>query len=54
MRIGVRQAVRPVIDHVPGAPTMSDERKVLRVKVGEYIVTTRRSGHAWHIGGLTS
>lgn len=35
-------------------PTTWDETRVLQAKVGEYIVTARRSGSTWYIGGLTN
>lgn len=34
-------------------PTVWDETKVLDGKMGEYIVTARRKGNVWYIGGLT-
>ena len=35
-------------------PTVWDETKVLSAKVGEYIVTARRSGREWYVGALTN
>jgi alpha-glucosidase len=35
-------------------PTTWDETQVLQAKVGEVIVTARRSGNAWYVGGLTN
>jgi alpha-glucosidase len=35
-------------------PTVWDETRVLSAKVGEYIVTARRSGKEWYIGALTN
>ena len=35
-------------------PTVWDETRVLSAKVGEYIVTARRSGTEWYVGALTS
>ncbi len=34
-------------------PTVWDETKVLAGKMGEYIVTARRSGERWYIGAIT-
>ena len=35
-------------------PTVWDETRVLAARVGEYIVTARRSGRDWYIGALTN
>ena len=35
-------------------PTVWDETKVLQGEVGEYIVTARRKGRTWYIGGITN
>lgn len=35
-------------------PTVWDETRVLQGKVGEYIVTARRKGDTWYIGGITN
>jgi len=34
-------------------PTTWDETKILAGKVGDYIVTARRNGNDWYIGGMT-
>ena len=34
-------------------PTVWDETRILDGKVGEYIITARRSGDTWYIGGIT-
>lgn len=34
-------------------PTVWDETRVLDGKMGEYIVTARRKGNTWYIGGIT-
>lgn len=39
---------------VAGIPTVWDETRVLQGKVGEYIVTARRKGDTWYIGGITN
>ena len=35
-------------------PTVWDETVVLSAKVGEYIVTARRSGKEWYVGAITN
>lgn len=35
-------------------PTMWDETRVLQGEVGEYIVTARRKGKTWYVGGITN
>ena len=35
-------------------PTVWDETRVLQGEVGEYIVTARRKGDTWYIGGITN
>ncbi len=35
-------------------PTVWDETRVLQGEVGEYIVTARRNGNTWYIGGITN
>lgn len=35
-------------------PTVWDESFVLQGEVGEYIVTARRKGNTWYIGGITN
>ena len=39
---------------VAGIPTVWDETRVLQGKVGEYIVTARRKGNTWYVGGITN
>ena len=38
---------------IAGIPTTWDETRVLQGKVGEYIVTARRKGNTWYVGGMT-
>ena len=38
---------------IADVPTVWDESIVLDGKMGEYIVTARRSGNVWYIGGIT-
>ena len=40
-------------DFIYRVPTVWDEMRVLDAKIGEYIVTARRSGDTWYIGALT-
>ena len=40
-------------DFITGIPTVWDETHVLDAKLGEYIVTARRKGDSWYIGGIT-
>ena len=35
-------------------PTTWDESKVIEGKVGEYVITARRKGDTWYIGGITN
>ena len=39
---------------IASVPTVWDETRILDGKVGEYIVTARRSGEVWYIGALTN
>ncbi|MBR3828874.1 MAG: glycoside hydrolase family 97 protein [Bacteroidales bacterium] len=39
---------------VASIPTVWDETRVLQGEVGEYIVTARRKGDTWYIGGITN
>ncbi|WP_353334396.1 glycoside hydrolase family 97 protein [Bacteroides sedimenti] len=41
------------LDFIATVPTVWDETKVLDGKMGEYIVTLRRAGEKWYIGGVT-
>lgn len=38
---------------IAGIPTVWDESIVLDGKLGEYIVTARRKGDVWYVGGIT-
>ena len=40
-------------DFIAGIPTVWDESIVLDGKMGEYIVTARRHGNMWYVGGIT-
>lgn len=41
-------------DFISSIPTVWDETIVLDGKMGEYIVTARRKGNDWYIGGITN
>ena len=41
-------------DFISAVPTIWDETIVLDGKMGEYIITARRSGDTWYIGGITN
>lgn len=41
-------------DFIASVPTVWDETRVLQAKLGEYIVTARRKGDKWYIGGITN
>lgn len=40
-------------EFIASVPTVWDETRILAGEMGEYIVTARRSGDRWYIGGLT-
>ncbi len=40
-------------DFIAGIPTVWDETRVLAGKMGDYVVTARRSGDRWYVGALT-
>lgn len=40
-------------DFIAEVPTVWDETRVLNADMGKYIVTARRSGDTWYIGGIT-
>jgi alpha-glucosidase len=39
---------------ISAIPTTWDETKVIDGKLGEYVVTARRKGDTWYIGGITN
>ena len=41
-------------DWIASIPTVWDETRVLQGEVGEYIVTARRKGDVWYVGGITN
>lgn len=40
-------------DFIVAVPTTWDETRVLDASMGEYIVTARRKGSVWYVGGIT-
>lgn len=40
-------------DFIADVPTVWDETRVLAASMGEYIVTARRKGSTWYVGGIT-
>ena len=40
-------------DFIASIPTVWDETLILGGRMGEYIVTARRSGDIWYVGGIT-
>lgn len=40
-------------DFIAAIPTVWDETRVLDAKMGEYIITARRKGDVWYVGGIT-
>jgi len=43
-----------VLKFIAGVPTVWDETITLDGKIGEYIITARRKGDTWYIGGFTN
>lgn len=41
-------------DFIKSLPVVFDETRILQGKIGEYIITARRVGENWYIGGLTN
>lgn len=41
-------------DFIASVPTVWDETRTIQGKMGEYIVTARRSGDKWYIGGVNN
>lgn len=40
-------------DFIAGIPTVWDETRILDGEMGDYIVTARRTGNTWYVGGIT-
>ena len=45
---------RECTDFIVSIPTVFDETRILDGVMGEYIVTARRDGEKWYLGGLTN
>jgi alpha-glucosidase len=45
---------QPGFEFVADVPTTWDETRFVTGEVGEYIVTARRSGDSWYLGGITN
>lgn len=41
-------------DFIAGMPVIWDETKVLAAEFGQYVVTAKRKGETWYIGGMTN
>lgn len=40
-------------DFIASIPTVWDETRILEGRMGEYVVTARRKGATWYVGGIT-
>ena len=40
-------------DFIADIPVVWDETRVLKAKIGDYLVVARRSGSTWYVGGMT-
>lgn len=47
-------ANQPTLNFITSLPVVFDETRILQGELGEYIVTARRVGDNWYIGGLTN
>ncbi len=41
-------------DFIASVPTAWDETRIIEGKMGEYIITARRKGNTWYVGGITN
>ena len=41
-------------DFITALPTVWDETRILQGEIGKYLVTARRSGERWYVGGITN
>lgn len=41
-------------DFIAAVPTVWDETRILDGELGEYVVTARRKGDVWYVGGITN
>ena len=45
---------RECTDFITSVPTTWDETKVLKAKIGEYVLVAKRKGNKWFIGGMVN
>ena len=45
---------QPTTDFITAIPTVWDETRILQGEIGKFLVTARRKGIKWYIGGLTN
>ena len=45
---------QPCVDLITSIPDTFDETRILQGNIGRYIVTARRNGNDWYIGGQTN
>ncbi len=48
------EANQPCTDFIASLPVVWDETRVLAARVGEYVITARRKGNNWYLGGITN
>ncbi|MBP3738364.1 MAG: glycoside hydrolase family 97 protein [Muribaculaceae bacterium] len=48
------EANQACTDFIASLPVVWDETRVLAARVGEYVVTARRKGDRWYLGGITN
>ena len=41
-------------EFIASVPTTWDETRIIEGKMGEYIITARRKGNTWYVGGITN
>ncbi len=41
-------------EFIASVPTAWDETRIIEGKMGEYIITARRKGNTWYVGGITN
>ena len=44
----------PAFDFISNVPTSFDETSVIDAEIGQYVITARRSGEDWFLGGITN
>ncbi len=42
------------MEFIAGLPTVFDETRIVDGRLGEYIVSARKAGDSWFVGGLTN